>query len=70
MVYSENSDRKDSDLFPVEVQHHTNQLLAVCDSVVKKKITSLQVVVKFVSGLGGAAVPVHSGLQGVLPAIC
>lgn len=69
MVYSENSDRKDSDLFPVEVQHHTTQLLAVCDSIVKKK-TSLQVVVKFVSGLGGAAVPVHSGLQGVLPAIC
>lgn len=69
MVYSEDSDRKDSDLFPVEVQHHTNQLLAVCDRIVKK-MTSLQVVVKFVSGLGGAAVPVHSGLQGVLPAIC
>lgn len=67
MVYSENSD---SDLSPVEVQHPTNQLLAICESIVKQKKTSLQVVVKFVSGLGGAAVPVHSGLQGVLPAIC
>ena len=41
----------------------------MCDNIVKNK-TSLLVVVAFISWLGGAAVPVHSGLQGVLPAVC
>lgn len=71
MVYSENSQiGRNAFLVCTHQKFRIAHQLVLCDSIGGKKTTSLLVVVAFVSQLGGAAVPVHSRLQGVLPASC